>query len=224
MAVPLRTKHEIVGVLLLGAAGGRESYTTEDKQVLQQRGGCFRADDRERAAERRARWSRRNCGATSRWPRKSSGGCCRRALHAAGSATLAAFSLPARTVGGDYYDFLDLPGDGMAVAVADVSGKGIAAALLMSVVQASLRVICAEGELPSVEPGREDERLSVPLDRHEQVRDVLLCRRSRRRPAPALRQRRAQSAVPRAPDGGRRRDHGADRGRHGARHVPGSRV
>jgi sigma-B regulation protein RsbU (phosphoserine phosphatase) len=57
------------------------------------------------------------------------------------AATFAAFTLPARTIGGDYYDFLDLGGDQVGIAVADVSGKGIAAALLMSVVQASLRVI-----------------------------------------------------------------------------------
>jgi sigma-B regulation protein RsbU (phosphoserine phosphatase) len=63
-------------------------------------------------------------------------------------ATLAAFTLPARTVGGDYYDFLDLGGDRVGIAVADVSGKGIAAALLMSVVQASLRVISAEKDVP----------------------------------------------------------------------------
>ncbi len=65
-----------------------------------------------------------------------------------GVATLAAFSLPARTVGGDYYDFIDLPDEGIGLAVADVSGKGIAAALLMSVVQASLRAISAENNVP----------------------------------------------------------------------------
>ena len=48
----------------------------------------------------------------------------------------------------DYYDFIDHGGGRIGIAVADVSGKGIAAALLMSVVQASLRVIAAEGELP----------------------------------------------------------------------------
>jgi sigma-B regulation protein RsbU (phosphoserine phosphatase) len=42
-------------------------------------------------------------------------------------------------VGGDYYDFLDLGGAQTRIALADVAGKGIAAALIMSVVQASLR-------------------------------------------------------------------------------------
>jgi sigma-B regulation protein RsbU (phosphoserine phosphatase) len=57
---------------------------------------------------------------------------------------LAAVSVPARSVGGDYYDFLDLPGQRTAIALADVAGKGVAAALIMSIVQASLRVISSD--------------------------------------------------------------------------------
>ena len=79
-----------------------------------------------------------------------------------GVATLAAFTLPARTVGGDYYDFLDLEGDGIGIAVADISGKGIAAALLMSVVQASLRVISAEGDVPSSHLAEKMNRFLYP--------------------------------------------------------------
>ncbi len=39
---------------------------------------------------------------------------------------------PTYEVGGDYYDFVPLPGDRMAVALGDVSGKGVAAALMMA--------------------------------------------------------------------------------------------
>jgi sigma-B regulation protein RsbU (phosphoserine phosphatase) len=39
---------------------------------------------------------------------------------------------PAYEVGGDYYDFVPLPGDRLALAVGDVSGKGVAAALMMA--------------------------------------------------------------------------------------------
>jgi sigma-B regulation protein RsbU (phosphoserine phosphatase) len=42
-------------------------------------------------------------------------------------------------VGGDYYDFLALPDGKLGVALGDVSGKGIAAALTMASLQASLR-------------------------------------------------------------------------------------
>lgn len=46
---------------------------------------------------------------------------------------------PALGVGGDYYDFLLLPNNLFGIAIGDVSGKGIAAALLMASLQASLR-------------------------------------------------------------------------------------
>lgn len=46
---------------------------------------------------------------------------------------------PALGVGGDYYDFLLLPNGALGIAIGDVSGKGIAAALLMASLQASLR-------------------------------------------------------------------------------------
>jgi sigma-B regulation protein RsbU (phosphoserine phosphatase) len=46
---------------------------------------------------------------------------------------------PALGVGGDYYDFLALPHGHLGVAIGDVSGKGIAAALMMASLQASLR-------------------------------------------------------------------------------------
>jgi serine phosphatase RsbU (regulator of sigma subunit)/catechol 2,3-dioxygenase-like lactoylglutathione lyase family enzyme len=47
--------------------------------------------------------------------------------------------IPARAVGGDYYDFLQLAPDRLGLVVADVAGKGIAAALLMAHLQANLR-------------------------------------------------------------------------------------
>ena len=47
--------------------------------------------------------------------------------------------LQARHVGGDYYDFLDLGPGKVGLVVGDISGKGIAAALLMAHLQASLR-------------------------------------------------------------------------------------
>ena len=46
---------------------------------------------------------------------------------------------PAQGVGGDYYDFLSLSGGRLGLALGDVAGKGIPAALLMASLQASLR-------------------------------------------------------------------------------------
>src|SRR5271157_5674489 len=46
---------------------------------------------------------------------------------------------PARTVSGDYYDFMALPGHMLALAIGDVAGKGISAALLMATIQSTMR-------------------------------------------------------------------------------------
>jgi sigma-B regulation protein RsbU (phosphoserine phosphatase) len=49
------------------------------------------------------------------------------------------FYQPARGIGGDYYDFLSISGGRRGIAIGDVSGEGIGAALLMASLQASLR-------------------------------------------------------------------------------------
>ncbi len=51
------------------------------------------------------------------------------------------FFRPARTVSGDYYDFLTLDSDRLILAVGDVSGKGISAALLMATIHAAVRAL-----------------------------------------------------------------------------------
>ena len=53
--------------------------------------------------------------------------------------------LPALGVGGDYYDYFEVDDSVTGIAIADVAGKGIAAALLMSTVQASLRCQLVSG-------------------------------------------------------------------------------
>ncbi len=54
---------------------------------------------------------------------------------------MAARSIPARIVGGDYYDVIPLPDGCCLLALGDVSGKGIASALVMAKLHASLRTL-----------------------------------------------------------------------------------
>jgi sigma-B regulation protein RsbU (phosphoserine phosphatase) len=56
-----------------------------------------------------------------------------------------AFYQPLRAVGGDYFDVIELPGNRTLFAVADVSGKGIAAALLAANIQALVRSLSSIG-------------------------------------------------------------------------------
>ncbi len=55
------------------------------------------------------------------------------------------FCRPARTVSGDYYDFLTVASDKIILAVGDVSGKGISAALLMATIHSAVRAYSLEG-------------------------------------------------------------------------------
>lgn len=57
-----------------------------------------------------------------------------------GPLDVVARTQPARVVGGDYYDFVPRPGGGFAVVVADVSGKGLPAALIMPAVKIAVRM------------------------------------------------------------------------------------
>ena len=65
----------------------------------------------------------------------------------AGPLDVVARTQPAKVVGGDYYDFVPLDGQRFAVVVADVSGKGLPAALIMPAVKIALRTL-AERQAP----------------------------------------------------------------------------
>ncbi len=54
------------------------------------------------------------------------------------------FCRPARTVSGDYYDFLELNSDKLILAVGDISGKGISAALMMATIHSAVRAYSFE--------------------------------------------------------------------------------
>jgi phosphoserine phosphatase RsbU/P len=64
------------------------------------------------------------------------------------SATIAAALIPARQVGGDLYDHYYAPDGNLLFAIADVSDKGIPAALLMARLSALLRTLGTSGEAP----------------------------------------------------------------------------
>ena len=148
MAMALRTTREIVAVLLAGPSRHRRAFTEAEREVFNGAAEILalmieNARLNERALEQEK--VRRDLALAAEVQRRL----LPRQSPACATASLAAFSLPARTVGGDYYDFLDLGGERIGIAVADVSGKGIAAALLMSVVQASLRAIATEPDIAS---------------------------------------------------------------------------
>jgi putative ABC transport system permease protein len=158
LAVPLRTRSEILGVLLLGErsfdsralAQGRphrDGFGPREKQVLRACADRFalmieNARLTDRVVEQET--LRRDIALASDVQRRLLPD----APPHVECADFAAVSVPARRIGGDYYDFVELSDGRIGIALADVSGKGVAAALIMSVVQASLRIISSEGDVP----------------------------------------------------------------------------
>ncbi|HTU23873.1 MAG TPA: GAF domain-containing SpoIIE family protein phosphatase, partial [Pirellulales bacterium] len=55
----------------------------------------------------------------------------------------------ANQVGGDYYDYVDLPGNRLAIVLGDVSGKGVSAALLMAKLSGEVRYCLASEPTPA---------------------------------------------------------------------------
>jgi sigma-B regulation protein RsbU (phosphoserine phosphatase) len=72
------------------------------------------------------------------------------------------FTRPANTVGGDFYDVLQMPDGRLVIALGDVSGKGSPAALLMALTLAILRTLVDEG----LGPAALAQRLNVQVARH----------------------------------------------------------
>ncbi len=67
---------------------------------------------------------------------------------------ISAHAAPSKQVGGDYFDMLDLGAGSYLVAIADVAGKGVPAALLASMVQAAIRTQAPDGKPLGVMMGR----------------------------------------------------------------------
>jgi sigma-B regulation protein RsbU (phosphoserine phosphatase) len=82
-----------------------------------------------------------------------------RQLPSGGGLEFAAICIPAGGISGDFYDALQLPDGRQVFAIADISGKGISAALIMANLQALLRVLANSGP----EPGQVCRQLNSHL-------------------------------------------------------------
>jgi hypothetical protein len=79
---------------------------------------------------------------------------------------IAALSLPATEVGGDYYDYFQLDPDRLAVVVGDVTGHGVASGLVLSGVRSSLNLLQEELVQPRKILGRLNSMLKKTTTRH----------------------------------------------------------
>ena len=140
--LPLTLKSRLLGVISLGAKRSEEPYSRGDLKLLSavasQTGLALEnaelTESVKREVAQRVRVDRELEIAREvqqrLFPQK---------LPEVKGLDFAGYCRPAEGVGGDYYDFIHLPDHSLGIAVGDVSGKGIAAALMMASLQASLR-------------------------------------------------------------------------------------
>lgn len=139
MAVPLQTNEKVLGLIYLDSSMVRE-FSKEDLNLitLMANIAAIRIENARLAVvERQEQLTQKEL--------EQAGDIQRRLLPArppdVPGVDLAGYNAPCRTVGGDYYDFFLYPDGRVALIVADVAGKGMPAAMLMSSLQARVQVL-----------------------------------------------------------------------------------
>ena len=153
MVVPLVTQGELIGTLNLGPRLSEQDYSTDDRRLLAtlaaQAAPAIRVAQlvREQAAEAAERERFEQELKVAQLIQQQF---LPRALPDLPEWQIAAYYGPARVVGGDFYDFIDLGEGRIGVVVGDVTDKGVPAALVMARTHSILRA-----EAPRlVEPGK----------------------------------------------------------------------
>jgi serine phosphatase RsbU (regulator of sigma subunit)/anti-sigma regulatory factor (Ser/Thr protein kinase) len=162
LVVPLVTQGELIGLLNLGPRLSEQEYSVDDRKLLENLAGqaapalrvAQLVKEQEVEVRRRERYEQELHVAQliqqNFLPKE---------LPDHDGWTLDAFYRPAREVGGDFYDFIELPNGELGVVVGDVTDKGVPAALVM----ASTRSVLRASAQRLVEPGRVLERVNEQL-------------------------------------------------------------
>ncbi len=82
---------------------------------------------------------------------------------------ISAYNFPTEEVSGDYYDWVRIHDDEIGIVVADVSGKGVPAALLMAFLRASLRAATHIGYSPHISMSKVNYLLWESIERNQFV-------------------------------------------------------
>lgn len=144
LACPLGAEGRTVGVLLVGPRANGQPYSDDDRSLVEAIGRLALQSVRtgylldEQAEKQRMEEEVRLARSVQErlLPQR---------LPDVPGADLAVVALPSRAVGGDLYDALVLPDGRLFLAIADVTGKGLPASLLMANLQACLHVLFPDG-------------------------------------------------------------------------------
>lgn len=143
MAVPLQTESQVIGLLYLDASSFLKAFTQEDltlATVLANIAAIRIEHARlvERAQAEKVLQNELRQAAeiqASLFPKESP---------KIDGYDISGMSVPCRSVGGDYFDYVELHGGKLGVLLGDVSGKGLSAALLLAGLQARVHVLAEQ--------------------------------------------------------------------------------
>jgi len=142
LLLPLASRKEVLGYISLGPKKSEEPYSPSDTHLLRTvatQTGLALANSRLSEAIAAEIAQREMLHREIEIAREVQQRLFPQRLPEVAALEYAGHCRPARGVGGDYYDFLALSSGRLGLAIADVSGKGIPAALLMASLQASVR-------------------------------------------------------------------------------------
>ena len=154
LAVPLVSQGELVGLLNLGPRLSDQDYSSDDRKLLDslaaQAAPALQVAQLVRRQEAEAR-SRERIEQELRVATTIQQNFLPRELPDLPGWDVSAYYRPAREVGGDFYDFIELPGGHIGIVIGDVTDKGVPAAMVMaatrSVLRASAQRVVSPGEV-----------------------------------------------------------------------------
>jgi serine phosphatase RsbU (regulator of sigma subunit)/anti-sigma regulatory factor (Ser/Thr protein kinase) len=154
LAVPLVSQGELVGLLNLGPRLSDQDYSSDDRKLLDslaaQAAPALQVAQLVRRQEAEAR-SRERIEQELRVATTIQQNFLPRELPDLPGWEVSAYYRPAREVGGDFYDFIELPEGRIGIVIGDVTDKGVPAAMVMaatrSVLRASAQRVVSPGEV-----------------------------------------------------------------------------
>ena len=169
LVVPLISSGSLVGMLSLGPRRSERGYSTDDLRLLNSLAGyaapAMRVGQLVRQQQAEAR-QRERIDQELKIAQIIQQQFLPKSLPDLPSWHVAAFYRPARTVGGDFYDFIPLPDGRVMFVVGDVTDKGVPAALVMASTHALLRAAAPRLISPGEVLGHVNEMLCVDIPAH----------------------------------------------------------
>ena len=151
MVVPLVSQGELIGLLNLGPRLSAQDYSSDDRGLLgnlaTQAAPALRVAQLVRQQKEEAQ-ERERIEQELRVARLIQQTLLPKEVPAMSGWHVAAYYRPAREVGGDFYDFLELPDGKLGLVVGDVTDKGVPAALVMATTRSVLRAAALRMDSP----------------------------------------------------------------------------